>query len=291
MRLFLAVFLASASVLSLSARADQNDFSIYKLGNPNTDPNAQARFRMLGDELGVALSNTTLEPPGTLGADGFSFTFEYAFAFVNGGATVGGQPYWVTQSPDPSLLMLPALHFRKGLPYSIEFGGKVQTITNSGLFAGTFEGRWGIIEGFRYLPDLGVRFAMTRLFGQQDMDLTTGEISASLGKEFGVGGTVTLTPYAGYGVIGVDSSSRVLLANQDTETPQQYAAQPAGGQILFQENTVGNNLYNRVYFGLRLRSNIVSIGVEYAYAWAQSGDNLPVNEALQQISASAGLTF
>ncbi|HUB06568.1 MAG TPA: hypothetical protein VMB50_06190, partial [Myxococcales bacterium] len=288
--LLLAVSLASASVLSLSARADQNDLSIYKLGNPDTDPNATARFRMLGNELGVSLSGTTLEPPTTVGADGFSFTFEYTFAFVNGTANIGGQPYWVTQSPNPSVLMLPALHFRKGLPYSIEFGGKVQTITNSGLFAGTVEARWGIVEGFRYLPDLAVRFAMTRLFGQPDMDLTTGEISGSLGKEFGVAGTVTLTPYLGYGVIGVDSSSRVLLANQDTETAQQYASQPAAGQILFTENTVGNNLYNRFYFGLRLRSNIVSLTIEYSYAWAQTA-GMPVDEPLQQLSASAGLTF
>lgn len=290
MRLLLAVSLVSACVLPLSARADQNDLSIYQLGNPSTDPNAQSRFRMLGNELGISLSGATLEPPVTVGADGFSFTFEYTFAFVNGGAEIGGQPYWVTQSANPSLLMLPALHFRKGLPYSIEFGGKVETITNSSMFAGTVEARWGIVEGFRYLPDLAVRFAMTRLFGQPDMDLTTGEVSGSLGKEFGVGGTVTLTPYAGYGLMGIDSSSRVLLANQATETQQQYTSQPTAGQMLFTENTVGNNLYNRFYFGLRLRSNIVSLTVEYSYVWAETA-GMPVNDPLQQLSASAGLTF
>ncbi|MHB8419970.1 MAG: hypothetical protein ACYDCL_17990 [Myxococcales bacterium] len=311
MRLLLALGLASASILSLQARADQNDLTIWKLGDPNSDPNAIPRFRMLADELGVSLSETTLEPPGTVGADGYSFAFEYTFAFVNGSTTIGGQSYWPTQSPNPSLLMLPALHFRKGLPYSIEFGGKVQTITNSGLFAGTVEARWGVIEGFRYLPDLGVRFAMTRLFGQQDMDLTTGELSAALGKEIGIGGLVTLTPYAGYGMIGVDSSSRVFLTNQSQITANDYKSCPAGScngsnfsQALYQDSSpapagqlgggtgnIGNNLYNHFYVGLRLRSSIVSLTVEYSYAWAQTGDQLPVNEALQQISGSAGLTF
>ncbi len=303
-RFALGILSLAASLPSLTAAADQNDLQIYKLGDASGDfsatSNAAARFRMLGNELGVSLTGATLEPPGTVGEDGFSFTFEYSFAFINGGDQIGGQPYWVTQSPSPGLLMLPALHFRKGLPYSIEIGGRIQTLTNSSLFAGTVEVRWGIIEGFRYLPDLGARFSMTRLFGQADMDLTTGEVSAGLGKEFGIGGLATLTPYLGYGMIGVDSSSRVFLANQDTETPGLYSSNPAGGQALFAENTVGNNLYNRFYVGLRLRANIVSLTIEYSYDWAQSGDNLPTVMSgtttqsappLQQLGLSAGITL
>ncbi|MHB1844564.1 MAG: hypothetical protein ACYCWW_06985 [Deltaproteobacteria bacterium] len=278
---------------SLGARADQNDLSIAQLGDPGGDPNSPAsqRFRMLGNELGISLASATLEPPTTLGTDGFAFAFEYSFAFVNGGAQVGNQPYWVTQTPNPSVLMMPALHFRKGLPYSLEIGGRVETITNSSLFAGSFEGKWGIVEGFRYIPDLAVRFSMTRLFGQSDMDLTTGLIDVAIGKEFGVAGLFTLTPYAGYSVMGVDSSSRVLLTNTSGMTPQSYDANPAQNQVLFQENTVGNNLYGRFYGGLRFRSNIVALTVEYSYASAQSGDALPVNLPLQQLSGSAGLTF
>ena len=118
MRWLWALPLAFVTASSAGARADQNDLNIGQLGNPGTDPASPAnqRFRMLGNELGVALSATTLEPPATLGMDGFAFDFEYTIAFINGNQQIGGQPYWVTQSPNPSMLMLPALHFRKGLP-------------------------------------------------------------------------------------------------------------------------------------------------------------------------------
>ncbi len=296
MRRFALAFmlaLMGAVVWSPAALADVNDLSISQLGNPGSDPNSlpSQRFRLLGNELGISLSSATLEPPTTLGIDGFSFAFEYSFAFVNGNAQIGGQPYWVTGSPNPSVLMMPALHFRKGLPYSLEVGGRVETITNSSLYAGSFEAKWGVVEGFRYIPDLGVRFSMTRLFGQQDMDLTTGLIDVSIGKEIGVGGLFTLTPYAGYSVIGVDSSSRVLLTDTSGMTAQSYQANPAQNQVLFQENTVGNNLYNRFYGGLRFRSNIVSLTAEFSYATAQSSDNLPINLPLEQLAVAAGLTF
>ena len=138
---------------------------------------------------------------------------------------------------------------------------------------------------------------MTRLFGQQDMDLTTGGIDLSIGKEIGVGGVLTLSPYGGFSVLGVDSSSRVILTNQSQITPAQYNANPAGSpsgpfqQALFAENTVGNNLYYRFYAGLILRSNIVSVGVEYSYATPESSDNLPITLPIQQIAGRAGLTF
>jgi hypothetical protein len=296
-RLLFAAMLVWVPGLSLGARADINDLQIYKLGNPSASgqagTNAASSFRMLGNELGVSMSAITLAPPTTIGEDGFAFAFEYTVAFVNGGATVGNGavPYWVTDGGNPSVMQFPTLHFRKGLPYSLEVGGKVSAITNSSMFAGTVEAKWGLVEGFRYLPDLGVRFAMTRLFGEQDMNLTAGDLDFSLGKEFGVGGLLTLTPYAGYALIGVDSSSNVLLGDQATITPTQYAQNPTGNQVLFTENTVGNNLYNRFFAGLRLRSNIVSVLVEFSYSSAQSGDNLPVNDALYALSASLGLTF
>jgi hypothetical protein len=296
-RLLFAAVLIWVPGLSLGARADINDLQIYKLGNPSASgtagSNAASSFRMLSNELGISMAAVTLAPPTTIGEDGFAFAFEYTVAFVNGGATVGNgaQPYWVTAGGNPSVMQFPTLHFRKGLPYSLEVGGKVSAITNSSMFTGTVEAKWGLVEGFRYLPDLGVRFAMTRLFGEQDLNLTSGDLDFSLGKEFGVGGLLTLTPYAGYALLGVDSSSNVFLGNQTTITPTQYAQNPTSGQVLFAENTVGNNFYNRFFAGLRLRSNIVSVLVEFSYESAQSGDNLPVNDALYALSASLGLTF
>ena len=234
-RLLFAAVLVLVPGFSLGARADINDLQIYKLGNPSAagtaGSNAAASFRMLSNELGVSMSAITLAPPTTIGEDGFAFAFEYTVAFVNGGATVGNgaQPYWVTAGGNPSVMQFPTLHFRKGLPYSLEVGGKVSAITNSSMFTGTVEAKWGLVEGFRYLPDLGVRFAMTRLFGEQDMNLTSGDLDFSLGKEFGVGGLLTLTPYAGYALLGVDSSLERALGDPGHHHVRAVCAEPHRG--------------------------------------------------------------
>ncbi len=308
-----AIILLFVTAAPRVARADYN-LVIYQLGDPGTDPSSPAnqRFRMLGNELGTSLSGAVLEPAETLGADGFAFDFEYTFALINASQAIQGQPFWVTASPNPGLLMLPSLHFRKGLPYSLEIGGKVDTLTNSGLFAGTAEVRWGIVEGFTYLPDLMARFAMTRLFGQQDMDVTTGVLGLSIGKQFGVAGMATLAPYAGYQAIGIDSSSRVLLTNQAQITQENYAKCPAGNvnggaatcqppagdptftQALFNENQpfgAQPNLYNDLYLGLQFQTAIVTLALEYAYDWAMHADGIQNAEPLQQLSLSAGLAF
>ena len=140
-----------------TALASGNDLQLYRLGNPS-DPDAQARFRMLGNELGIALSGTTLEPPNTLGMSGFELAIEYDFVFVNGGNQIAAQPYWVTEGPAPSLLMVPTVHLRKGLPFSFDIGVKLAGVVNSATFAATLELKWAPLEGFKNLPDFSTRF-------------------------------------------------------------------------------------------------------------------------------------
>ena len=284
----LALGLLSAS----GARADSNDLQIYRLGS-TSDPSAVTRLRLLGDELGVAISSTTLAPANTVGIDGFDFGFQTSFVFINSGASVGGQPYWVTEQLPPSVLVVPQLHFRKGLPYSFEVGGSLSTIANSHLFAGAAEVKWGILEGFRYAPDLSARFSVSRLFGQNDFDLTSGVLDFTLGKEFGIAGLFSLAPYLGYALTGIDTSSRVFWGAPTSTTQNQYLQNPVANQQIFPEQGISKNFYDRFYAGVRLLSYVVSLDLEYGYSHpsAFNAGGFPTSDGLSTLAAKLALTF
>jgi hypothetical protein len=275
---------------SLGAQAGNNNLSLYKLGNPNSDPLAVERFRMLSDELGVSIISTNLQPASTLGMNGFDLSLEVPYVLVNSATTVGNQVYWVTDVQNPGYLVIPALHFRKGLPFSFEIGGKISTIVQSQMFAATGEVKWALVEGLRYAPDFSIRFAASRLFGQQDLELVSAVLDLSVGKEFSVT-SFTLTPYLGYSAIGVDSSSLVLNVDPAATTQAQVDANPLVNQGVFSEQSWKNNLYHRPYLGLRFLSQVTSIMLEYAISIPFSGDRLPVSKPIQTFSLKLGLTI
>jgi hypothetical protein len=284
-----AVTAALGLGLGASALAATNDLQLYRLGNPS-DADAQARFRMLGNELGIALSGTTLQPANTLGMSGFDLGLEYDFVFVNGGNQIGSQPYWVTEGAAPNLLMVPTVHLRKGLPFSFDVGVKLAAVVNSATFAATLEVKWALLEGFKNLPDFSTRFYIGRAFGQQDLNLTTGGLDFSLGKQFGVAGLFALAPYGGFCVQGAQSSTSTFWSDPVTTTSQSYLANPTADVVAFAQNDLIDNLYGRIYGGVQLTSSIVSIAVEYGYILPLSS-GIPVTSALQSASGKLGLTF
>jgi hypothetical protein len=289
MRSLRAVGVALSLGAGATALADSNDLQLYRLGNPN-DTSAQARFRMLGNELGIALAATTLEPPNTLGMAGFDLAFEYGFVFINSGNQIGSQPYWVTEGQPPSTLMVPTLHFRKGLPLSFDFGVKLAAVTNSSTVAATLELKWALVEGFRYWPDFSTRFYIGRAFGQQDLNLTTGGLDFSLGKQFGVAGLLTLSPYGGFCLQGAQTSTHSFWADPTNTSKESYLANPTGQVVSFASNSVFDNLYGRIYGGLQLTSYIVSVALEYGFITPLSS-GIPSGSALQSAAAKLGLTF
>jgi len=293
---FASLFLPAVLLSGGRAAALANDIQIPALGNPNVDPTAVQRFRMLSDELGITLAGTTLEPAGTVGSDGFDIGLELTVAFINAATMINGQPYWSTASPASAPLIIPAFHVRKGLPYSFEIGGKVMTITDSGMYAGQAEVKWGMLEGFRYLPDVSARAYLTQLFSQQDLNLTTGSVDLSVGKSFGIEGLVALVPYLGYCLTGIEADTNAFWIGGLTE--QQYQQAPLADQVRYaptSANRLGwnDNLYDRFYLGLVMRSHIVSLNVEYDYsrpsAW--SGASFPIHPGISTVGLRLALTL
>lgn len=249
------------------ANADPNDLQIYRLGNPveganGYRPDANANFRAFARTLGASISSVNLMPPETLGHAAFSVNAELAVVGVSSEVeipTVGAQP---------GAVLLPSLHVRKGLPFSIELGSRVAWIEKSRMVAGTGEIKWAVNEGFTSLPDVGIRLHVTRLFGNPDFNLTTAGLDVGVGKQFPLAGMVTLTPYGGLDLTGVAASSSTV----DFDPGRAYENTLASPNAALEDTaaydsvTFGRNIYPRVYGGVRFIGGVLQLGTELSLA-------------------------
>lgn len=213
---FLGIALSSTLAL-----ADSNDVNIALLDDPH--------YHAVMRQLAGSLTSATLSPPETLGHNGFALTAELSTAFVQ----------------NPSLghsLSIPAVHARKGLPYSFELGARLSWLGSSEIVAGTFEAKWALNEAFSVLPDFGVRGHVTGVFGIRDASLSAGGADLSIGKKFAVASMMTLTPYGGWDLNWVGSSPAPAL--------------PLTAML------AKDNFYQRFYGGLRWMGGILQLGVE-----------------------------
>ncbi|MFN7135211.1 MAG: hypothetical protein ACK4N5_24260 [Myxococcales bacterium] len=273
LRLLGAMLLTLAVAAPGAALADPQDFQLYRLGNPATTPDANAQFRTFANQLGVALSSWNLAPPETLGHSGFNFAFEYAVANVDPRPEI-----WPRQTPGrpTDLLLMPAAHVRKGLPFSFEIGGRLTYLQYSRMTSAMIEGKWALHEGKAIhfaVPDLSVRGYGNRLIGARDFNLTTAGLDFGLGYQIPVGGMLTITPYAGYNLIYVNATSNVIdfdpgrsLANAQT--------QPTLNTGVFEEVRMFNNHSNRFYGGLRFIAYVFELGAEFSYAQVANTRNV-----------------
>ncbi len=273
--------LAALLSLTAGALADPNDLRLYQLGNPTT-PGANANFRVFARELGVALSSVNLMPPETLGHAGFSVTAEAAVVFLSARDSSGGGCQTPSSScflfPNEGLLrngtglagamLIPSVHVRKGLPFSLELGSRIGWVEKSRMATLTGELKWALNEGFTYLPDVGVRASVTRLLNSRELDVTSGGVDIGVGKQFAIGGMITLTPYVGWNLIWVGASSSPV--DFRPERTQQEATASATAQLVNTEvyDPVGffANSHNRFYGGVRFIGGVVQLLVEFSYA-------------------------
>ena len=157
----------------------------------------QGTFKNFSEELGVALSFRNNLPPHPLGVTGFDAGVEVSAVDIN-----DGSDYWNTAfgGDAPSLLVLPRLRVRKGLPYGIDVGAMYSNAGNSNIQLYGVELSKAILDGTAATPALGVRGTYTKLSGVPDVELQTVGVDASVGK-----GILFFTPYAGAGVLWIDS--------------------------------------------------------------------------------------
>ncbi len=220
-RVMAAFVLASALVSPAIVRANANDIRLRGIGRPASnalsDP-AVRRYRALSGELALALTPKAVQPAETLGVSGFEFGIINTLSNISQDAD-----YWTGQPGSPvvegvaegrnlpSTLWIPTLQVRKGLPLSTDLGFSVSYLTSSRIFMMGADVKVALHESYvRYFPAIAVRASFNRMLGSEELDLFTAEADLIASLAFGVGGTVQVTPYLGFGKLFAHVNSQVL---------------------------------------------------------------------------------
>ncbi|MDY0058443.1 MAG: hypothetical protein RBU45_01405 [Myxococcota bacterium] len=308
------------------ARAAINDFTLSRFGTLVRGATADCQradcvryveannelFRQFATDFGMVMSPKFLAPAETLGQAGFDIGVDASFS-----AIANKEPHWTMAMQEEgtapnSLLSTMQVHVRKGLPFSFELGGTLTKLFESEAYALGGELKWAFNEGFYYLPDIAARVAVNRLLGSRDLDLLTGGFDLSISHPFGIGGMLSLTPYAGWNMLFIHASSHVLdataglpgftppycneLTGADSRVPNpdgsfaqspecqkaSYAALTADyrANFVLSRQNWSDMAYHRGFFGLRLKITVVSLVAEAILA-----------EEVQTYSARIGMDF
>jgi hypothetical protein len=222
------------------------------------------------------MTSVNLMPPETLGHSAFAISAELSVIDFQGAVSTTQMP---TEKPMNSVVLLPSVHIRKGLPWSFEVGVRAGWLEKSRMGTGTLELKWALNEGFTYLPDIAVRGFVTKILNSRDFDVTAGGLDLGIGKQFAIGGMVTLTPYIGWNLTFVGAST----GNVDFNPTRTLAeADAPNGQFtdyyVFDSVLAAANTNNRFYGGFRFIAGVVMLGFEVSYTVLGSFTDSKVGE-------------
>jgi len=171
----------------------------------------QTEFKSFSQDLGAALSYKAVSPAEPMGVTGFDIGLEVT------GTELKHSDIWdkASSGSAPSTLPIPKLHVIKGLPFNIDVGAIYTKVpsTNISLLGG--ELRYAILEGGVASPAVAVRGTFTKLSGVDQLDFSTKGLELSVSKGFAM-----LTPYAGAGIVWVDSKPDATTGLKDESFQQ-----------------------------------------------------------------------
>ena len=164
---------------------------------------SQEDFKKLSTDLGLAISYMPLAPAEPLGGvlPGFDIGVEATYVKID-----NNQNYWkriaqVGGDEIPSALVFPKLHIQVGLPVvPIDLGYVYSSVPGTDIKLMGGEIKWAIMKGGVVMPALAIRGAYTKLSGIDVLDISTKSVDLSISKGF-----LMFTPYAGYGMVRIES--------------------------------------------------------------------------------------
>ncbi len=297
---FLLLALSSSAALAQASNDFAYDIQLAKLGNPQAggfgyNPRADSNFRVFARQLAAAITSANGAPPETLGHSGFAMTAELSLASLS--IPAAGDYRMPTAGTYQDFLKIPSLHLRKGLPASFEIGARGAWIEQSRMGAATLEVKWAINEGFTYFPDIGIRGSVTKVINGRDFDLTTGGLDLGIGKQFALGGMVTLTPYLGWNLmfVGATTNSVDFHPSRSLEASE-TASEQFTDFYVFSSLQASANAHNRFYGGARFVAGVVQLGAEVSYSLIGRFRDTKTNEdrevpSVLAINVMVGLDF
>lgn len=289
MRSRAALVAAIVTFVPFAAGADDNDLVLSRFGTTVFEDDGMGgqrirdvipdnqRFRSFASELGVVMAPILAAPTDTLGYSGFQFSADLNFTTIN-----SGNEYWCateeSASCDPgfqksSMVNKLGIFARKGmwLPLpSFEVGAGTIYLMSSRMWAGQAYAKFAVHEGFHDwpLPSIAVRGAASRLFGSDQLDLTVASVDVTIGKQFGVGGSVNLQPYAGWNYLWIIPRSEVI---DKTPTVDAYVdGNDIRANFVFPDQD--NITRNRLFGGIKVKYYVFAITAEVNVALA--GDSV-----------------
>lgn len=204
--------------LPFAANADSMDpvltrfVSFNKNGSQIADPTGNNLFTSYAGELGAVIAPKFLGPSNTLGSYGFEVSWEMSFTHINKKNAYWKRKNGTVKAPDFAKTM--QIHFEKGLPFSIQLGGIVSHVFQSGMWGLAIDAKWAVVEGFKYVPDISVGAFVGTLLGSGDLAMLDAGMDLIISKPFTLGGVIVLTPYAGYRLLYINASTHLTITPQ-----------------------------------------------------------------------------
>lgn len=175
---------------------------------PNLPSFDQQAFKDLSRDLGLAISYTPLSPAEPLGGvlPGFDAGVEVTAVQID-----TNKQYWqdikTASGTIPGTLPFPKVHIQVGLPFiPIDLGYVMSSVPGTNIKYMGGEIKYAILKGGVVMPALAVRGAYTKLSGVEDLDINTKSLDISISKGF-----LMFTPYAGYGMVQINSKENSAL--------------------------------------------------------------------------------
>lgn len=265
------------------------------LGRLTTVENGEIRprysdFRSLSSELGTLVAPRPMDPADSLGLAGFAFS-----ADVTLNTLAGNRAYWRDATDGRAGKVAPSLQLmgRKGLYPGIELGAGATHLFDSRMWSMGGYVKLALHEGFHHLPipSIALRGSFARLLGAKDFALTTAAVAITVSHVFGVGKTVSLTPYLGYESLFIVSRSSVL-----TTTSSGGLGMASISEFAFDQ--AGAILRHRPHLGLRMMFSVMRLGFEAMIVpgggrdGEVDGQDIPDRSSFQQqYTLSVGLDF
>lgn len=176
----------------------------------------QEQFKFLSRDLGLAISYVPLAPAEPLGG---------VLPHVDAGIEVTAvridteKDYWkkveaVSGDKIPSTLPFPKFHIQVGLPViPIDLGYVYSSVPGTNIKYMGGEVKYAFLKGGVATPAVALRAAYTKLSGVDDLDLNTKSLDISISKGF-----LMFTPYAGYGMVWIESKEKSPLVTLEDES-------------------------------------------------------------------------
>lgn len=148
-------------------------------------------------EAGIITAYRGIAPAEPLGILGFDIGVEASFVDIE--SSTWEPVIDAGNSDPPSVMPVPRIHVRKGLPFNVDVGASYSSVPDSNIEVLGAEVQWALLEGTVATPALSMRGHYSTLEGVDDLDVETYGVDALVSKGF-----TMLTPYAGVGILEID---------------------------------------------------------------------------------------